>query len=97
MASQPVRIECDRVRIRAPERFRDRTRSGEERAAPYTLAVGSLTILAREDPPELAFGGEELILWAEGIVKIVRTGGRIATEEGPYRTLLWRNGRMLLR
>ncbi len=97
-AGRDFRIECDRVRVNVPEGLRGRTEAPPEGApGPWEVAVGTVRIHVREIPPEIAFGGEDLTVVAEGIVRVRRTEGRFSTEEGPYRTVFLRNGRMLAR
>lgn len=97
-ADLDLRIECDRVRVTVPERLRDRAVvPASDAPGPWDLSVGSVRIHVREIPPAVAFSGEDCSVVADGIVHLRRTEGRFTTEEGPYRTVILRNGRMLAR
>ncbi len=98
MAELDLAIECDRLRVVAPEGMRERVLGPAAGVAgPWEVRVGSISVRVREVFPEIRFEGEDLSLVAEGIVKVRRTTGRLRSDEGPYRTVLLRNGRMMAR
>ena len=97
MAADDLRIECDRVRVVVPERLRDRTAASAGGARPYRVTVGSLRLEPRETPPELSIGGESFSVIAEGTVLFHRVRNDHDRVEGPYKTVVIRDGRVLLR
>lgn len=91
-----LRIECDRARIVVPERLRA---AFVQRCnlPPYEVTVGAMEILVREDVPRVEVAGEDLSVVAEGSVRLTRREGRLVYEEGPFRTVILRNDRILRR
>jgi hypothetical protein len=91
-----LRIECDRARIVVPD-----GRRGEVAASPagppWSVGVAGVVVVTREAPPEVEVAGEDLTVVAEGGVRTVRREGAAVVEEGPYRTVVLRNGRVLRR
>ena len=97
MAADDLRIECDRARVVIPDRLRDRAVQGAPGVRPFILSVGALRIEAREVPPALVVQGESFSIVLEGAVVFHRVRSGHDQSEGPYRTVVIRDGRTLLR
>ena len=92
-------LECDRARVVVPERLRGEFEAPSTlRAGPAnTLLAGGVRVTVREGRPVVEIGGEDFSVVAEGIVWVRRRNGRSTVEEGPYRTVILRNGDILRR
>jgi hypothetical protein len=84
-------VECDRARVVVP-------------AGAEALAVGlrevrwkGTVVRTREAPIDLESAGSDFTVVAEGIVRLRRGEGRLTVEEGPYGTVVLRNGNLLRR
>ncbi|MCK6481939.1 MAG: hypothetical protein HUU06_11995 [Planctomycetaceae bacterium] len=98
MADLDIALECDRLRVVAPARLRERIRfPAEGSPGPWEVAVGAIAVRVREVFPTLILEGEDLSILAEGIVRLRRTTGRLRSDEGPYGLVAIRNGRMMAR
>ena len=102
MAALPLRIECDNARIVVPERLRaeafllDTARTGPG-VPPWVFTVRSIVVATREIWPGVEIGGDDFSIVAEGGVRTVRREGIATVEEGPFQTVILRNGRLLRR
>jgi hypothetical protein len=98
MAGLDLRIEADVVRIQVPDRL-----SGEIRldprsdSPPWTFRLRDVVVVVREQFPRVDTGGEDFWISAEGIVKTVRKSEGLTLREGPFQTLLLRNGTLMRR
>jgi len=98
MASSGLRVECDRARVVVPEALRGEVRpSATGGGPPFEVRVRSLVVVTREDPPEVVVGGADFSVVAEGRVRVREPRGSVSVEEGPFVTVLVRNGRVLRR
>ena len=85
-------IECDRARVVIP--------SGERTppAGARTFSRSSTTIEVREGPLTVEAAGADFSVIAEGTVLLrLRTEGGRTFDEGPYRSVVIRNGTMIRR
>jgi hypothetical protein len=98
MADMDLRIECDRARVVIPERLRKAVIpvTGCE-APPHLFIVRDLQVETREALADLEVAGDDFTVVAEGTVKITLREGGKTTEEGPYRTVVVKNGTILRR
>jgi hypothetical protein len=96
-----LRIECDRARVVMPESHRSLiTRFGDQppaRSELLTVEFNGVSVKTRESIVEVEFAGEDFSVVAEGGVRLFRQRGKITLEEGPYRTVILRNGQILRR
>jgi hypothetical protein len=90
-------IECDRARLVVPERLRDQLIGDLDDAQRVGVTVGGLIVLTREAPPVCEISGEDLSVVAEGGVRIRKGEGGYSVEEGPFQTIIYRNGKILRR
>ncbi len=98
MADMDLRILCDRARVVIPERLRKAVIpvNGCE-APPHLFLVRDLQIETREEHAQLEVAGDDFTVVAEGAVKITLRENGKTTEEGPYRTVVVKNGTILRR
>ena len=85
-------IECDRARVVIP--------AGEEPppTGARTYSRSSTTIEVREGPLTVEAAGEDFSVIAEGVVHLrLRTEAGRQFSEGPYQTVVIRNGIMIRR
>ena len=98
MAALDLRIECDRVRVQVPERLRaellDRQKCD---IPPFLVTVRKLSVVIREDFPVVEVGGDDFTVVAEGGVRTQRREGAATVHEGPFQTVILKNGRVLRR
>lgn len=103
MANLELEIECDRSWISVPSRLESEVKysvtpgedSFETRA--FSARVRRLIVDAKEGFPEVTLGGDDFSIIAEGNVRTRGRAGAMTVEEGPFRTLILRNGKMLKR
>ena len=97
-----LRIECDRARVVIPEcrRAERELRGGATigfRDSMMQFSIGKITIQSREGDLRAECAGKDLSIVAEGGVRLFRPDGKLTVEEGPYRTVIFRNGEILRR
>ena len=56
-----------------------------------------IRVAAREEWPSVEVAGEDFSIIAEGGVRTTRTEGGVSVTEGPFQTVILRNGRLLRR
>lgn len=91
-------LECDRARVVVPERLREEfERPSETPGRHNSIAVGNVVVSTREGNPEIEIRGDDFSVIAEGGVILRRASGGRSVEEGPYHTVILRNGNLLRR
>jgi hypothetical protein len=96
-AASVLYIHCDRARLTVPERLRDQVTWDMDDARPVGVTVGGLIVITRESSPECEIAGDDLSVVAEGTVLTRKSDGGYSVEEGPFQTVIYRNGKMLKR
>lgn len=98
MAALDLRIECDRVRVQVPERLRAELQDRQKcDIPPFLVMVRKLAVVTREDLPVVDVGGDDFSVVAEGGVRTQRREGAATVHEGPFQTVILKNGRLLRR
>jgi hypothetical protein len=84
-------LECDRARVVLPRG------AAVPAAGDREVRWEGTTIRTREAPVAIEAAGEDFSVVAEGGVLLRRREGGRTVEEGPYRTVVLRGGRLLRR
>jgi hypothetical protein len=85
-------IECDRARVVVPAGAEGLRREGRRE-----IRWEGTLVRTREADLDLECAGSDFTVVAEGIVRLVRREGARTVEEGPYGTVIIRNGSILRR
>jgi len=90
-APADLEIVADRARVVLP------ARGASLRPGPRELRFEGTLVRTREADLDVLSAGEDFSVVAEGGVRLRRRSGARLFEEGPYGTVLLRNGRLLTR